>query len=89
MVGRPVVTPGGVVLMQPGAVLTEDLIARLLNLGVDIVWLQGSGPDAKRVETLLAELDQRFVGHDHDSLMMELKAVIANRIRQGAADDRA
>jgi hypothetical protein len=88
VVARPVATPGGMVLMQPGATLTGDLIARLMDLGVDHVWLEGVGPDAKPVETLLAELEERFTGHEQDSLMMELQHVVANRIRQAGMDGR-
>ncbi len=88
VVARPVSTPGGMVLMQPGAMLTSDLIARLLNLGVDQVWLEGVGPDAKPVDTLLAELQERFTGHEQDPLMMELQQVVASRIRQTCMDER-
>jgi hypothetical protein len=86
VVARPVATSNGMVMVQPGAVLTAEIIERLLNLGVDVIWLEGVAEDAKPVAAVLAELDVRFTGHEHDVLMMELKTVIANRIRQGATD---
>lgn len=88
VVARPVVTPSGVVLMQPGAVLTADLVGRLHQLGVEAVWLQGTGVDAEQVEKDLTALDRRFENHQQDPLMMELKAIVARCIRQGAADER-
>jgi hypothetical protein len=88
VVARPVAASSGMVMVQPGSVLTPDIIARLENLGVDWVWLEGSGEDAKPLEVVLAELDQRFAGHDGDALMMELKAVVAGCIRQGATEAR-
>ncbi|HEY3380235.1 MAG TPA: hypothetical protein VGK32_00620 [Vicinamibacterales bacterium] len=86
VVARAVTTNSGVVLMQPGAVLTSDLISRLVNLGVDMIAVEGTGPDTKSVEVQLAELADRFTGHEQDPLMMELQAIIATRIRQGATD---
>jgi hypothetical protein len=88
VVARPVATSGGIVMVQPGAVLTQDIIARLENLGVDSVWLEGAAANAKSLDVVLAELDQRFAGHDADALMMELKDVVASCIRQGAMDAR-
>jgi hypothetical protein len=88
VVARPVATSSGMVMVQPGAVLTPDIIARLENLGVDWVWLEGAAADAKPLEVVLAELELRFAGHDGDALMMELKDVVASCIRQGATDAR-
>jgi hypothetical protein len=88
VVARPVATPSGMVMVQPGAMLTSEMIGRLSDLGVDAVWVEGVAPDAKPVEVLLAELDERFAGHDDDALMMELKSVIVHCISQGTADAR-
>jgi hypothetical protein len=85
VVARPVATSGGVVMIQPGAVLTAETIDRLANLGVDIVWLEGVAADAKPLDVVLAEVERRFTGHEHDALMMELEAVVVNCIRQGSA----
>jgi hypothetical protein len=89
VVARPVATSNGMVMVQSGAVLTVEIIDRLLNLGVDVVWLEGAAADARPVEALLADLDRRFAGHEHDALMMELKNLVTNRIRQGATDASA
>lgn len=90
VVARPVLTGSGVVLVRPGTELTAELIARLDALHVDSVWLEGASPDAKPVEQLLLELDERFTGHEQDALMMDLKAVVAARLRRlDGGGDRA
>jgi hypothetical protein len=86
IVARPVATSSGMVMVQPGAVLTTEIIGRLADLGVDVVWVQGVSADAKPIGTVLTELDRRFVGHEDDPLMMELKSVVVDCISQGATD---
>jgi hypothetical protein len=88
VVARPVATSSGLVMVQPGAELTPEIIARLTDLGVDTIWVEGVSEDAKPVEVLLAELDRRFTGHENDPLMMALKVVVADCISQGAASHR-
>lgn len=88
VVARSVAASSGMVMVQPGAVLTAEMISRLLDLGVDTIWLEGIASDAKSVEVVLQELEQRFAGHQHDPLMMELEAVVARCIRQKATAGR-
>jgi hypothetical protein len=84
VVARPVTTTGGVILVQPGTVLTPEIVARLTALRVETVCVEGPSADAKPVEQLLEELERRFAGHEEDDLMMALKATIAARLVQGA-----
>jgi hypothetical protein len=84
IVARPVVTSGGVVLVQPGTVLTAEILSRLADLRVETVCLEGVSEDARPVEQLLQELDRRFAGHEQDELMMALKALVAARVAPGA-----
>jgi hypothetical protein len=88
VVARPVATSSGMVMVQPGAELTAEIISRLVDLGVDTVWVEGTAEDAKPVGELLAELDRRFTGHDDDPLMMALKAVVVGCIAQEAVQPR-
>jgi hypothetical protein len=88
VVARPIATSSGLVMVQPGAELTTEILSRLSDLGIDTVWVEGVSEDAKPIEELLAELDRRFVGHDDDTLMMALKAVVADCISQGAVNPR-
>jgi hypothetical protein len=84
VVARSVVTSGGVILVQPGTVLTADILARLADLRVETVCLEGASADARPVEEILQELDRRFAVHEQDDLMMALKAAVAARVAQGA-----
>jgi hypothetical protein len=88
VVARPVSTGSGMLMVQAGAVLTGEIIGRLVNLGIDNVWLEGAAEDAVPLDLQLAALDRRFVGHEDNALMLELKAVVARRIQQGTAVDR-
>jgi hypothetical protein len=88
VVARPVATSSGMIMVQPGAALTPEIISRLVDLGIDAIWVEGVSADAKPMDAVLAELDQRFAGHANDSLMMELKAVIAGCITAGASNVR-
>jgi hypothetical protein len=85
VVARPITTGSGVILVQPGTALTADVLDRLGAFGVEWVWLEGTNPDARPLEELLAELDRRFLGYEDDELMLELKASVGRRIRLGAS----
>jgi len=85
VVARPVATSSGMVMVQPGAELTGEIIDRLANLGVDTVWVEGTSENAKPLDVLVAEIDRRFKGHEQDPLMMALKAIVTGCITQGAA----
>jgi len=86
VVARPVATSNGLVMVQPRSVLTSEIIARLSNLGIDTVWVEGTSADARPIDAVLADLDRRFTGHEQDPLMMALKAVVAGCISQGATN---
>ena len=88
IVARPVVTTGGVVLVRPGTQVSAELLARLDALGIDTICLEGPSPDAKPLDELMQALERRFAGHEQNPLMMELKAVVAARLAQGAGERR-
>jgi hypothetical protein len=88
VVARPVVSNSGTVMMQPGAVLTADIAARLMDIGVGQVWVEGVPEDAKPLEVTLAELDRRFAGHEEDPLMMDLKSIVIGCIARAEAGPR-
>jgi hypothetical protein len=84
VVARPVVTSGGVILVQPGTALTADILARLADLRVETLCIEGTSADARPLAEILEELDRRFADHEQDDLMMALKAAVAARVAQGA-----
>jgi len=88
---RPIVTSSGVVMVQAGAELTATLIERLRGMGIDtVVVSSGDEPSAEHrpLPELLADLDERFTGHEQDPWMMQLKDIVARHLvaRRGDAD---
>jgi len=88
LVARPVVSASGVILVAAGAVLRAEMISRLRELGIERLWVEGEAEDAKTPEQMAAELDRRFLGHEHDPLMAELKAIVASLAAADRADSR-
>lgn len=77
------------VLVQAGTELTEALIARLAALGIESVCVGGSAlsPDERR--EVLAKIDRRFAGHEGNSWMMALKAIVVRQAAGEAPQDDA
>ncbi len=88
VVAKTITTTGGMVLVRPGTVLTEKAIARLADLGIQSVCVEGPDDAARPLEEQLRELDERFEGHDGDRLMMQLKAIVAGQLRRQAGGGR-
>lgn len=65
----------GAILAQPGTVLTEALVSRLKAMGVTELDVQQADPGLSVAEQLEG-LERRFVGHEEDELMMELKELV-------------
>jgi hypothetical protein len=88
VVARPVATASGMVMVQPGAALTPEIVSRLADLGIDTIWVEGASDDSKPLDVLITELEARFAAHEGDTLMMALKTVVAECISQGAGECR-
>lgn len=81
---RAVTNAGGMVMMQPGTVLTEALIERLGNMGVESVAVIDEAASVKLTpEEAQRVLDERFAGHEADAWMMELKAIVLKQALKG------
>ena len=76
----PVTGVGGVMLIQAATELTESLIARLSDLGVDTVWVLGAPGEGAATARRVAEVDARFRGHEANRWMMDLKAIVVRQI---------
>lgn len=77
---RPAATRAGVILVQPGEELTEPLIERLKSLGVDGVVIEGPPKLDKPLDEAIAEVEQRFVGHEDDPWMMALEQIALRQL---------
>lgn len=69
----------GAVLAQAGTVLSEALMERLKTMGVTKVDIHQTGPLLSPAERL-EQLELRFVGHEDDDLMTELKALVRSQL---------
>ena len=69
----------GAVLAQAGTVLSDALMERLKTMGVTQVDIHQTGPLLSPAEQL-GQLELRFVGHEDDDLMTELKELVRSQI---------
>ncbi|CCH47968.1 hypothetical protein [Pseudodesulfovibrio piezophilus] len=92
---KPVTKEGGMTIMAEGMELTESLIARLENMKVDRITVQGNPVDmggagagtkyAERIE----RLDHLFRRYPNDKWMLRVKDRIAQYFRIKAAAQEA
>ncbi len=82
--------PNARVLCGKGIVLTETLISRLRQMGIESVSVEGLPVEAEEgqaAEDLLAALDLRFSRVTHDPLMMKIKEIYRRRILWSMRED--
>ncbi len=76
VISRPVHGQSGALLCQPGTMLTDVLIERFENFGVDLLVVDSAGDSQELPSISAASMDERFAGHEQDDLMMALKQVV-------------
>jgi predicted transcriptional regulator len=83
---RPVINESGVILRDAGAVLTEEVIAQLSDLGVELIRIEGEPRDAveaeKSLDQQIADLQARFSRVEKDPLMNKIKGILLQRLRE-------
>jgi hypothetical protein len=82
---RPVTNASGVVMMQAGTELTAALIARLGDIGIAAVVVAGDDRGRRSPEDVQQQVATLFAGHEHDSWMMELKAIVIRQALRGGS----
>lgn len=80
---QPASTPTGMVLLPAGTELTDRHLERLAAVGVVMVSVRRTGPEAE-AEALAKRqaIEDRFLGHEHDPLMQELKTLVLSQLEQ-------
>ncbi len=85
---RPVTNKRGIILYGVGAVLTADIIARLSEMGIDQITVDGNPPNtADEQESLrlqVKELNARFRYVEGDPLMGKIKNLILKHVKERA-----
>lgn len=81
VVAKAVTNSNGAVLCPPGFELTEGAIARLKQVGIDSVILEGEGDGGEEdYQARLEALEDRFRGVE-DPLLLQIKAAVEKRLR--------
>jgi hypothetical protein len=83
---KPVTNKRGMPLCGAGTELTEAILARLSDVGVEQITVEGhpvdTGPDEKTVSQQIDELHARFKQVESDPLMMKIKNLLLKRLQE-------
>ena len=85
---KPVANDRGIVLCGLGTELTEEMIARLSNMGAKQITVEGHpidpGDAGKSLGQQIDELQTRFRKVEGDPLMRRIKDIFLERLRERA-----
>jgi hypothetical protein len=85
---KPVTNKSGIILYGVGAVLTDDIIARLSEMGVEQITVDGNPPgtadDEESLSLQAKKLNARFRYVEGDPLMGKIKNLILKQIKERA-----
>ena len=79
VLAKAVTNSSGAMLCPSGSRLTEGLIERLKNAGVEAAVVEAADRSGPTPEERIAELNERFEGV-HNPIMLRIKATIDNRL---------
>ncbi|MBI2354629.1 MAG: hypothetical protein HYV06_06300 [Deltaproteobacteria bacterium] len=83
-------SPVGIPICGKSTVLTDTLIARLDNMDVKSVYVEGHpvwDEGDRTLEDMLSDLDRRFEKVRHDPLMSRLYDIHAEHLKRSMGDD--
>ncbi len=87
---KPVKNQRGMILCGVGTELTEDIIARLSNMEVKQIIVEGPPGDKGEMEKSLSqqidELHARFRYVEGDPLMRKIENIFLERLKEGAEE---
>ncbi|WP_029893343.1 hypothetical protein, partial [Desulfohalovibrio reitneri] len=93
--GKPVLRDNNLVVVAQGTELSDSLLMRLENMGIERITVEGNPVDmggaagdtaaSKRLE----RLDHLFRGHEGDKWMNQVKKFLTNYFRMKAAAEAA
>jgi hypothetical protein len=82
---KPVTNKRGMILYGAGVVLTFDIIARLSEMGVEQITIDGHPPstadEKKSLSLQIKELNARFRNVEEDPLMGKIKNLILTQLK--------
>lgn len=92
---KPVVNEGGITIVAEGLELSDSLLSRLENMGIERIVVQGNPVDMGGVgegtsfAQRLARLDHIFRGHSGDQWMEQVKGFLGEYFKVKAAAQEA
>ena len=78
---KPVTNVAGIVILNEGIELTEEIIERLMNLGVLEINVKGTKKPEEPLEELLKRLEARFQSFGNEPYMDILKKAVITHVR--------
>ncbi|HUT72274.1 MAG TPA: hypothetical protein VMW89_16510 [Desulfatiglandales bacterium] len=85
---KPVTNKRGMILYGAGVVLTADIIARLSEMEVEQITIEGHPPstagEEKSLSLLIKDLNARFRYVEEDPLMGKMKNLILTQLKERA-----
>jgi hypothetical protein len=80
VLARPVMNKSGMIMLGEGTELTDNLIEKIRDMGIEGVHVQGMSQPDVPLEALLAALDARFAHVEKDHLMVMIKRLMKEHI---------
>jgi hypothetical protein len=80
VLARPVMNKSGMIMLGEGTELTDNLIEKIRDMGIESVHVQGMSQPDVPLEALLAALDARFSHVEKDHLMAMIKRLMKEHI---------
>ncbi|MCX7856728.1 MAG: hypothetical protein N2513_01915 [Deltaproteobacteria bacterium] len=78
---KPVINESGVVILNEGIELTEEILSRLKNLGVVEISIKATKRPSVPMEELLKKVEDRFQGLSGKPYMDVLKMAVIKHIK--------
>ncbi len=78
---RSVTNSRGVVLLEAGTILNNQLIARLQNANIYSIQVSGT-PDRSNIDQMLSELQKRFEKSRHEAHMALIEEAVKEHIEE-------
>ncbi len=82
VVARAITNDSGMVLLSEGTSLTAALIARLIRMDLESIFIEGAPATGKSLEEMLSDLDNRFKKTEKNPYMNVIKGIIRERLEE-------
>ncbi len=81
VLSKPVVNASGVLILPDETELTETLIRKIMNMGIEAVFVKGTPDNGSSLEQMLSDLDKRFQHVEAAPCMDVIKKALRDHIK--------